>query len=44
MLVVGYLIALKYPRLVVPARIISIIWLLTHIFYFPHSMYLHELF
>lgn len=44
MLVLGYLIAKKYPRLVNPARILSIIWLLIHIFVFPHSMYLHEVF
>jgi hypothetical protein len=43
MLVLGYLIAKKYPRLVKPARICSLAWLIIHIFIFPHSMYLHEL-
>lgn len=43
MLILGYLIAKKYPRLVVPARFLSIIWLAVHIFVFPHSMYLHEI-
>lgn len=44
MLVLGYLIAKKYPKLVKPARICSFIWLFVHIFIFPHSMFLHELF
>lgn len=44
MVVVGYLIAKKYPKLVWPARILSITWLVVHIFLFPHSMYLHEIF
>ena len=44
MLVLGHLIATKYPQLVNPARIISLVWLIVHIFAFPHSMYLHELF
>ena len=44
MVVVGYLVAKRYPKLVWPARILSITWLLVHIFVFPHSMYLHEIF
>lgn len=44
MLIIGYLIAKKFPFLIWPARILSLIWLLTHIFIFPHSMYLHEIF
>ena len=44
MLVLGYLLVKKYPKLVIPARILSVLWLVTHIFIFPHSMYLHELF
>lgn len=44
MLVLGYLLARKYPFLVWPARALSIAWLIIHIFYFPHSMYLHEIF
>ena len=43
MLVVGYLIIRKYPKLVNFARIFSLIWLITHIFIFPHSMYLQSL-
>ena len=43
MLVLGYMIAKKYPKVVLPARIFSIIWLVVHVFIFPHSMYLHEL-
>jgi hypothetical protein len=44
MLVIGYFIAEKHGKLVVPARILSVIWLIVHVFIFPHSMYLHELF
>ena len=43
MLIIGYLIAKRYPKLVWPARVLSLAWLLIHIFIFPHSMYLHEL-
>ena len=42
--VVGYYIARAKPALVPPARIVSLIWLLVHVFIFPHSMYLHEIF
>ena len=42
--VMGYYISKKYIFLVNPARILSLLWLLIHIFIFPHSMYLHELF
>jgi len=44
MMVLGYYIATKYPKFIIPARFLSIIWLLVHIFIFPHSMYLHEIF
>ncbi|HRI36443.1 MAG TPA: hypothetical protein PK765_05255 [bacterium] len=44
LLVAGYLIVRRFPRLVVPARICSVIWLLVHVVIFPHSMYLHEIF
>ena len=30
-------------KLVLPARIFSILWLVSHVFLFPHSMYLHTL-
>ena len=42
MLVLGYVIAKKYPSLVIPARICSLTWLAVHIFVFPHSMYLQR--
>ena len=42
--VMRYYISKKYIFLVNPARILSLLWLLIHIFIFPHSMYLHELF
>lgn len=42
MLIVGYVIARKYPALVLPARVLSFTWLLVHIFVFPHSMYLQR--
>jgi len=44
MTVVGYNIAKWQPNLVNPARLLSILWLFFHIFLFPHSMYLHEIF
>lgn len=44
MLILGYYIVLKNPRLVVPARVLSFVWLFTHIVIFPHSMFLHTLF
>jgi len=44
MLILGYLIVKKFPKLVWPARIIIVIWLFVHIFIFPHSMYLHQVF
>ena len=42
--VVGYYIARGNPKLVTPARIMSLIWVLVHVLIFPHSMYLHEIF
>ena len=42
--VFGYFISKNYPITVTPARIISLLWLLIHIFIFPHSMYLHDIF
>ena len=42
--VLGYFISKYYPITVTPARIISLLWLLIHIFIFPHSMYLHDIF
>ncbi len=44
MIVLGYWIANKYPKVVIPARILSLAWLIIHIFVFPHSMYLHYIF
>jgi len=44
MLVIGYLIVKKYPKIVIPARIASLVWLIVHVFIFPHSMYLHDIF
>ena len=44
LLVLGYYLACKFPKLVIPARVLSAIWLFVHIFVFPHSMYLHEVF
>ena len=42
--VVGYYIAIVMPKLVTPARIVSLMWLMIHVFLFPHSMYLHKIF
>ncbi|MFA6382630.1 MAG: hypothetical protein WCX08_05185 [Candidatus Buchananbacteria bacterium] len=44
MLVLGYWIVKKIPKLVWPARVLSLTWLLVHIFIFPDSMYLHTIF
>ena len=43
MMVIGYAVAKRYPEMVWPARILSLLWLFFHIFVFPHSMYLHTL-
>lgn len=42
MLVVGYAIAYKYPKMYYPALIIIIIWYTVHFFFFPDLMYLHR--
>jgi hypothetical protein len=44
LLLMGYWVVRRYPRLILPARAFSLIWLLVHVFVFPHSMYLHYLF
>ena len=41
MLVVGYYLVKRFPRFIMPARVLSIGWLIVHIFIFPHSMWLH---
>ena len=41
--VIGASLGIRYPKLLWPARILCLSWLLVHIFYFPHSMYIHEL-
>lgn len=38
----GYFLVLKYRKIALPGRVFSAIWLVFHIFVFPHSMYLHE--
>ena len=43
MLIIGYMIAKRYPGFVNPARVLSLLWLFVHLFVFPHSMYLHEI-
>lgn len=42
LVVLGSMLALKYRILLLPARIFSCIWLIVHLFIFPHSMYLHR--
>ena len=44
MLVIGCLIVLRFPVVKWPTRIFSVSWLFIHIFVFPHSMYLHDIF
>ena len=43
-LVIGYYLGQHFPFLVTYARLASCVWLIIHIFVFPHSMYLHTLF
>ncbi len=43
LLILGYFIVRKYPRLAWPARGLSFAWLFIHIFMFPHSMYLQQI-
>ena len=38
-----FLLWVKYPNLVFPARIFTMSWLAIHLFVFPHSMYLQYL-
>lgn len=42
--VLGGWVALNYKKMIWPARVFSLVWLLVHIFVFPHSMYLHDIF
>ena len=44
MMILGYYLAQRFPRLVNPARGCSIVWFFVHVFVFPHSMYLHVYF
>ncbi len=44
MVVLGYTVVARHPRLVWPARVLSAAWLLVHVFVFPDCMYLHRLF
>lgn len=44
MLVLGYMLTKKFPVIVWPARFLSLLWIFVHVFIFPHSMYLHEIF
>ena len=44
LVLIGYLFVSKYKKLIIPARIFTITWLLIHIFILEHSMSLHEIF
>jgi hypothetical protein len=44
MIILGWHIYAKNNRLFWAARIFSTLWMLAHIFIFPHSMYIHTLF
>ena len=44
LMIVGYIIAKKYPRCIWPVRGVFLTWFMVHAFVFPHSMYLHEIF
>ncbi len=43
LMIVGFLIAKKYPGCVRPMRWAFLTWFLVHAFVFPHSMYLQEI-
>jgi len=44
MLILGYLFAKRFPKTVWPARVLSLLWLIFHVFVFPNSMYLQQWF
>ncbi len=44
MVLLGWWIYNQKNRIVWFARVFSFVWLFVHIFIFPHSMYLHEIF
>ena len=39
----GGLVALRWSKLVWPARLLSFVFIVTHVFVFPHCMYLQDL-
>ena len=41
---IGYFIAFRFRKVKYFGRIFSVLWLVSHIFLFPHSMYLHNVF
>lgn len=41
LVVVGAALAGRWPKLSVPARVLSAVWLLVHVVLLPHSMALH---
>lgn len=41
-MILGYAAARHWPRLVFPSRVASLVWLMLHVFVFPHSMYLQD--
>ena len=43
LMILGYIIAKKYPKIIWPIRVLSITWVVVHLFVFPDSMYLHEI-
>lgn len=42
-MVLGYVIAKKYSQIIWPVRVLSLMWVIIHLFIFPHSMWLHEI-
>lgn len=40
----GAYLYFKWPKILWPLKTVSIVWLLVHIFVFPHSMYLQQFF
>ena len=41
---IGAYLYFKWPKILWPLKVVSAVWLIVHVFIFPHSMYLQEIF
>jgi hypothetical protein len=39
----GYILGKKYKNITIPATTLCVIWIIVSVFFFPHSMWLHEI-